>query len=355
MKKIILGFALALKLLSSFAQTSPGFTYGQIPTAGQWNLYFSNKQDYLAPGTAGNVFTSNGTTAYWAAPSPITNIYGGAANYIPYQTAPNLTSFILPLDSALMLSNSAGVPGWGNLTGPVTTTGAATTITPTGITPGPYTCANITANAAGQLTAASNGSCSSSGTVSSVGFSDASSTPIYTITNSPITTSGTINETLNTQSANTVFAGPASGSAAQPGFRAIVPSDAPRAPFWAKYTVLYTSISVGATTDTVTLFVLPAGGIVHQVLIQQSIAFTGGSISAVTASVGVSGSLAKYAPAFSVYSAPSATNYELVTTNGAESRTATTNVTATFNSIGGNLSTLAAGSVDVWALISTAL
>ncbi len=65
------------------------------------------------------------------------------------------------------------------------------------------------------------------GTVSSVGFSDNSTTPIYTIGGSPVTSSGTITQTLNTQATNSVFAGPSSGGAAQPTFRALVASDIP--------------------------------------------------------------------------------------------------------------------------------
>lgn len=65
------------------------------------------------------------------------------------------------------------------------------------------------------------------GTVTSVGFSDASTSPIYTVTNSPVTTSGTLTITLNTQAANLVFAGPSSGGAAQPTFRALVAADLP--------------------------------------------------------------------------------------------------------------------------------
>lgn len=64
-----------------------------------------------------------------------------------------------------------------------------------------------------------------SGTVTSVGFTEGSTSPIFTITGSPVTGSGTITETLRTQSANTVFSGPSSGSAAQPTFRALVSAD----------------------------------------------------------------------------------------------------------------------------------
>lgn len=67
----------------------------------------------------------------------------------------------------------------------------------------------------------------SSGAVSSVALVDGSSTPIYIITGSPVTAAGTLTETLRTQSANLLFAGPASGSAAQPSFRSLVTADLP--------------------------------------------------------------------------------------------------------------------------------
>jgi hypothetical protein len=66
-----------------------------------------------------------------------------------------------------------------------------------------------------------------SGTVTSVAFADDSTTPIYSISGSPVTSTGTLAITLETQSANAVFAGPASGSAAQPTFRALVAADIP--------------------------------------------------------------------------------------------------------------------------------
>ena len=49
----------------------------------------------------------------------------------------------------------------------------------------------------------------------------------FSVAGSPITTSGTLEISKATQSANTVWAGPTSGSAAQPSFRALVAADIP--------------------------------------------------------------------------------------------------------------------------------
>ena len=65
------------------------------------------------------------------------------------------------------------------------------------------------------------------GTVTSVALADGSTTPIYSISGSPVTTSGTLTETLMNQNANLVFAGPSSGSPAQPTFRALTNADLP--------------------------------------------------------------------------------------------------------------------------------
>ena len=48
---------------------------------------------------------------------------------------------------------------------------------------------------------------------------------IFTVSGSPVTTTGTLDFALNTQTANTVFAGPASGGAAVPTFRALTLDD----------------------------------------------------------------------------------------------------------------------------------
>jgi len=63
------------------------------------------------------------------------------------------------------------------------------------------------------------------GTVTSVGLSLPS---IFTVSGSPITSSGTLTGTLNTQTANFIFSGPASGAAAIPTFRLQVLADLPQ-------------------------------------------------------------------------------------------------------------------------------
>ena len=63
---------------------------------------------------------------------------------------------------------------------------------------------------------------SGSGTVTSVALSLPS---IITVTGSPVTTAGTLTGTLATQTANTLWAGPTSGGAATPTFRAHVYAD----------------------------------------------------------------------------------------------------------------------------------
>lgn len=63
-----------------------------------------------------------------------------------------------------------------------------------------------------------------SGTVTSVGLSAPAE---FSVSGSPVTTSGTLTLTKVNQNANRVYAGPTSGAAAQPTFRALVSADIP--------------------------------------------------------------------------------------------------------------------------------
>ena len=65
---------------------------------------------------------------------------------------------------------------------------------------------------------------SNAGTVESVGLSLPN---LFSVSGSPVTSSGTLTATLATQAANVVLAGPTTGSAAAPTFRALVAADLP--------------------------------------------------------------------------------------------------------------------------------
>ena len=118
----------------------------------------------------------------------------------------------------------------GDFTGSGTTaiTGTLATVNSnTGTFGGATTIPIITVNGKGLITGVSTATIGG-GTVTSVGLSLPS---IFTTTGSPVTSSGTLTAALAGQSANTVFAGPSSGSAAAPTFRTLVAGDIPSLPY----------------------------------------------------------------------------------------------------------------------------
>ncbi len=103
----------------------------------------------------------------------------------------------------------------------------------------PLSPSNNLSDVANAATARSNiGAGTGNGTVTSVDLT-MPGVIFNTSTGGPVTTSGTLSPTLKTQTANTVFAGPTSGAAAAPSFRALVAADMPS--------------SVVKTTDTGTV------------------------------------------------------------------------------------------------------
>lgn len=231
----------------------------QLPNYGIGAAVFdaSGNISSIAPGASGNLLTSNGTTWISSPSGGITALTGDA-------TASGPGSAVLTLATV-----NANVGSFGSVSsvGVFTVNGkgliTAASNSPIQIAESQVT--NLVSDLAGKqsLLTFSDSLVNSSGTVTLVndvlspsasqyygtngssvrGYFNLPSPGTGTVTSvaltvpgvifnspvagSPITTSGTFALALNTQTANTVFAGPASGGAATPTFRALVAADIP--------------------------------------------------------------------------------------------------------------------------------
>lgn len=122
---------------------------------------------------------------------------------------------------------------------------------------------------------------------------------------------------------------------------------------WAKFTVAFGALSFAGLTNSVTLFSLPSLGFVERVVIHHTTSFTGGSISAYTVSIGVTGDLSKYASAFDVFQATGSNIGEASNRPNMEDFASPTNILITATSTGDNLSSATQGSVDVYVRYSS--
>lgn len=178
---------------------------------------------FAAPGTAGFILTSNGASAdpsFQAVPA------GGSVTSVSATTTPCLTTSPAPITTAgtVILQNplSVGCGGTGD-----------STLTAHNVLLGESTSpvAFAAPSTSGFVLTSNGGSADptfqavpAGGTVTSV----AETVPVeFTISGSPITTAGTLAIGKATETANTVWAGPTSGGAAQPTFRAEVCADLP--------------------------------------------------------------------------------------------------------------------------------
>ncbi len=174
------------------ASSVPTYTVnaqGQLTAASNTSIAINGNQ--ITSGLVGVAFGGTGVSGSSAANGQL--LIGNGSGY---------TLATLTAGTAVSVVNAAG-----SIT--INNTGVTSAIAGTGIS---------VSGATGAVTISNTG-------VTSVALSDGSTTPIYTISGSPVTTTGTLSFTLNTQSANTVFAGPTTGSAAQPTFRALVTGD----------------------------------------------------------------------------------------------------------------------------------
>ncbi len=125
-------------------------------------------------------------------------------------------------------------------------------------------------------------------------------------------------------------------------------------PSWRQITVAETAFTAAATSEAITLFTLGAGEVIHAVKIKHSASFTGGTLSAFTVEVGISGSSTKYASAFDVFQAAADTTFQLTDVVDSEDHGSGTTIEITARSVGDDVGDATAGSLDVWVLVSKA-
>lgn len=119
------------------------------------------------------------------------------------------------------------------------------------------------------------------GTVTSVAMTVPS---FLSVSGSPITTSGTLALSLANQSANTVLAGPTTGSATTPAFRALVAADIPS--LSATYQPLSAGLtSIGAASTTNRLYYLSAANTWSAATVGTGLSFTTGTLTATSAAL----------------------------------------------------------------------
>lgn len=126
-------------------------------------------------------------------------------------------------------------------------------------------------------------------------------------------------------------------------------------PKWYKLTVSESAFTAGAASESVTLFSLPARGVIHGFYMKHSTAFSGGGIADYTLEIGISGDTVKYMTAFDVFQAvadTAAARSGPATALELEAHTAATNILLTARCASGNVSAATAGSVDIWVLVS---
>lgn len=122
---------------------------------------------------------------------------------------------------------------------------------------------------------------------------------------------------------------------------------------WQAFTVSATDFTAEATSEDIELFSLPATGVIHAVKIKHTTSFNDGGSGSFTLSVGIAGTLTKYAGAFDVFQATGDTVFQMSSVVDSEDHGSATSIRVEAVS-DVNVSLVTAGVAIIWVLTSTA-
>jgi hypothetical protein len=131
-------------------------------------------------------------------------------------------------------------------------------------------------------------------------------------------------------------------------------------PGWVKVTKTFTDFAAASQNNTVTVYTLPARGVIHACLIKHTAAFTGGALTAYNLTA-VQGGTTYFggSGAYTLFQAPANVGqgklqpFAQTGYGSLEDFGATKAITASVQSIGANLNAATAGSVNIYFLVST--
>lgn len=121
---------------------------------------------------------------------------------------------------------------------------------------------------------------------------------------------------------------------------------------WKRYVVDATYFTAAATTESKILFTLANGQYLESVVMKTATAYSGGTASAYTLSVGISGNVDKYASAYDVFAAAANTNFQSSIVGSPESW-GTTQVDVTAVCTGDNVANVNTGAVEIWCKVAS--
>lgn len=136
-----------------------------------------------------------------------------------------------------------------------------------------------------------------------------------------------------------------------------VQEDVASATTWIKFSKAYTDFTLPSLyTESITLWTLPAGGVVHAVKLKHSQEW-GGAVpyASITLSVGVSGDPSRFLLPFDVNADVAASYYAIDNRIGGGAHGSTTAILLTIDTVGNQLVDINQGTVDVWIQYSIAV